>query len=147
VVDVHANASGFQRRGWQGGAWHPGRALKQQGTSVYVAIALDTRRTLESVLQAHSIDGSGAALDCTTVPLALATSAHTGLESRAQARCVAERLSQFRRAEIDFAGVESIGHAFADELFRVMAGRDPDLELVPVNMTAPIARLVQSVQR
>jgi anti-sigma regulatory factor (Ser/Thr protein kinase) len=147
VVDVHANASGFQRRGWQGGAWHPGRALKQQGTLVYVAIALDTRRTLESVLQAHSIDGSGAALDCTTVPLALATSAHTGLESRAQARCVVERLSQFRRAEIDFAGVESIGHAFADELFRVMAGRDPDLELVPVNMTAPVARLVQSVRR
>lgn len=147
VLDVHANASGFQRRGWEGGAWHPGRALKQQGTSVYVAIALDTRRTLESVLQAHSLDESGAALDCTAVPLALATSAYTGLESRAQARCVVERLGQFRRAEIDFAGVESIGHAFADELFRVMAAREPDVELVPVNMTAPVARLVQSLRR
>jgi anti-sigma regulatory factor (Ser/Thr protein kinase) len=147
VLDLHANDSAFQRRGWQGGAWHAGRALRQQGTSVYVAIALDTRRTLDSALQAHSFDGSAAGLDCTTVPLVLVTSEHTSLESRAQARCVVERLGQFRRAEIDFAGIPSIGHAFADELFRVMAAREPDLELVPVNMAAPVARLVQSLRR
>ena len=146
VLDLHANANAFQRRGWQDGTWHPGRAIKQRGTSVYVAIALDTRRTLESALQAHSMDGSGAEFDHTVVPLALATSTHTRLESRAQARCIAARLGGFRRAEIDFAGVDAIGHAFADELFRVMAAREPGVELVPVNMTATVARLVQSVR-
>jgi len=53
----------------------------------------------------------------TTVPLRLITSAIEGLESRAQARRVCARLGEFRRAEIDFGGVASVGHAFADELF------------------------------
>lgn len=147
VLELHANAQAFQRRGWEGGSWHPGRALKQRGTSVYVAIALDTHRTLESVLQAHSCDGSGVALDFTAVPLRLITGPHTGLESRAQARRMAARLHEFRRAEIDFSGVDSVGHAFVDELFRVLAAREPNVQLVPVNMTPPVARLVESVQR
>lgn len=147
VLDLHANAQAFQRRGWEGGSWHPGRALKQRGTSVYVAIALDTRRTLESVLQAHSCDGSGVALDSTAVPLRLVTGPHTGLESRAQARRMVARLHEFRRAEIDFSGVDSVGHAFVDELFRVTAALEPGVELVPVNMTPQVARLVESVRR
>ncbi len=147
VLDLHANAQAFQRRGWEGGSWHPGRALKQRGTSVYVAIALDTRRTLESVLQAHSCDGSGVELDSTAVPLRLVTGPHTGLESRAQARRMVARLHEFRRAEIDFSGVDSVGHAFVDEIFRVTAALEPGVELVPVNMTPQVARLVESVRR
>lgn len=42
---------------------------------------------------------------------------------------------------LDFAGIEDIGQAFADELFRVYALAHPQLELVPLNMTAQVERM------
>lgn len=144
VFDLHANHAAFQRRNWNDGTWHAGRPLRHAGTSVYVAIALDTSRTLESVMAAHSLDGQGADFDCTRVPLALFASDLDGLESRAQGRRVAARLGQFRRAEIDFRDIPQVGYSFVDELFRVQAGSLA--ELVPVNMSASVAALVASVR-
>jgi anti-sigma regulatory factor (Ser/Thr protein kinase) len=142
VFDLHANQQAFQRRGWDGGRWQPQRALEHRGTSVYVAIALDTPRTLESVLCDGSVDGSGAAFDRTVVPLRLLVSPLAGLESRAQARRVTARLQEFRRADVDFSGVPYIGHAFADELFRVFPSQAPACQLVPMNMVPAVAALV-----
>ena len=146
VFDLRANEAAFQQREWDGQGWRPQRALKHSGTSVYAAFALDTLRTLDGVRQAYSIDGSGVDFERTVVPLRLITSSIEGLESRAQARRVRERLGEFRRAEVDFGGVPVIGHAFADELFRVLAPSQPGLELVPVNMTPAVAALVASIQ-
>ena len=147
VFDLRANETAFQQRGWDGRGWQPQRGLKQPGTSVYAAFALDTTRTLDGVRQAHSMDGMGADFERTSVPLRLMTSAIEGLESRAQARRVRARLGEFRHADVDFNGVATIGHAFADELFRVLAPNQPDLDLVPVNMTPAVAALVASVRR
>ncbi len=143
VFDLHANETAFQHRSWDGG-WHPGRALQRRGTSAYAAIALDTPRTLEAVLQAASLDGIGYAFERTTVPLRLLATPLAGLDSRAQARRVAARLQQFRRAEMDFGGVTNIGHSFADELFRVLAL--DGVEIVPTNMSPAVAALVAGVR-
>ncbi|UDF37031.1 UNVERIFIED_ORG: DUF4325 domain-containing protein [Shinella sp. XGS7] len=143
VFDIHANNTAYQRRAWEAGGWQRGRALPRQGSSIYMAIALDTTRTLEQVMAAWSCDGSGIAFDQTTVALALLTQAGELLESRAQARRIAARLPQFRRATLDFAGIEDIGHAFADELFRVFARSQPALELLPQNMSPRVAAMVQ----
>ena len=146
VFDLHANDAAFQQRAWDERGWHPQRALRHAGTSVYAAFALDTPRTLEGVRQAYSAcrddDPFGVAFSRTTVPLRLITSTSEGLESRAQARRVCARLGEFRRAEIDFGGVDTVGHAFADELFRVFGPAQRSLELVPVNMTPAVAALI-----
>ncbi len=146
VFDLHANEHAFQRRDWTGDSWLPARGLKHRGTSVYAAIALDTARTLESVLEAYRVDGPGFAFERTVVPLRLLEQAHGGLESRAVARRVAARLDQFRRADVDFSGVAHVGHGFADELFRVFANRERALELVPVNMSGTVASMVEGVR-
>lgn len=146
VFDLHANESAFQRRDWQGGGWHPQRALKHEGTSVYAAFALDTTRTLAAVREAHSINGQGVGFDRTRVPLRLMTSSTTGLESRAQARRVAARLHEFQCADLDFDGIGDVGHAFTDELFRVLARAQPGLALAPINMTARVAAMVNSIR-
>ena len=93
------------------------------------------------------VDGSGIAFDQTRVMLNLVVGAGQMLDSRAQARRVAARLPQFKRAEVDFAGVTDVGHAFADELFRVFARAHQDVELVPLNMTPRIAALVQAARK
>jgi anti-sigma regulatory factor (Ser/Thr protein kinase) len=147
VFDLHANDSAFQHREWEGNGWRPGRALKHQGTSIYAAIALDAKRTLESVLHAHSLDGAGFGFERTVVPLRLMASPLAGLDSRAQARRVAARLNAFRRAEMDFDGIPAIGHSFADELFRVMSPELGDVDLVPLNMSPAVAAMIESVRR
>ena len=146
VFDLHANEVAFQQRGWDGRGWRTQHALKREGTSIYAAIALDTARTLESVRKAYSLDGFGVGFERTVVPLRLITSDVAGLESRAQARRVGARLNEVRRAELDFNGVPDVGHAFADELFRVLAREQPALEMVAVNMSSAVAAMLASVR-
>ena len=121
--------------------------MPRQGTSAYLAIALETPRTLNAVLRAHSADGQGYAFETTQVPLQLMTGGATGLESRAQAKRVSSRLHVFRRAEVDFSGINDVGHGFADELFRVFSRQHPATELVPLHMAPRVAEMIASVQR
>ena len=148
VFDLHANEVAYQRCSWDPRGWRPQhRTLKQNGTSVYASFALDTTRTLDAVRQAHSADGRSMGFERTVVPLRLITSDVNGLESRAQARRAGASLSEFCRAEVDFDGIEQVGHAFADELFRVLRREQPALELVPVNMSPAVAAMVDSVRQ
>ncbi|ODV05479.1 MAG: hypothetical protein ABT20_13605 [Rubrivivax sp. SCN 70-15] len=146
VFDLHANEQAFQYRGWEHRRWCAGKPMARQGTSVYFAIALDSARTLDEVLRAHAGAAGGYAFEATQVPLQLMTDARTGLESRAQARRIAARLQQFRRAELDFSGVAELGHGFADELFRVFGRAQPGVELFPVGMTPRVAAMVETVR-
>ncbi len=145
VFDLHANTTAFQYRGWDRRNWHKGKPIARQGTSIYLAIALDTARTLDSVLKAHSLDGAGYAFERTVVPLQLMLGGTTGLESRAQAKRVVARLNAFRRAEIDFTGIGDVGHGFADELFRVARQANPGLQIVPVGMSPRVDAMVGSI--
>jgi hypothetical protein len=43
----------------------------------------------------------------------------------------------------DFKDVESIGQAFADQIFRVFAGEHPEIKLVPLNANAEVANMVK----
>ncbi len=146
VLDLHANASAFQHRAWQRHQWKQGKAATQRGTSVFVAIALDTPITLDAVLREHSLDGQGYRFERTVVPLQLLTAPGTVLDSRAQARHAALRLAQFRHATLDFAGIAEIGHGFADELFRVYAHDQPALTLEPINLSPQVRALIDSVR-
>lgn len=88
VFDVHANHRAFQCRGWDHHSWHPTKAVARDGTSIYIAINLDTPRTLDQVLQAHSRSGEGHGVESTCVPLQLTMGPQTRLASRAQAKRV-----------------------------------------------------------
>lgn len=146
IIDLHANAQAFQQRDWQREQWHRTRPACRQGTAVYVAFSLDTDRRLDDVLRRYSLDGQGYGFDRTVVPLQLVTGPQLALASRAQARRVALRLQRFRRVELDFDGLASVGHGFADELLRVFRHQHPEVDLVPVNMSPQVAALVGSVQ-
>jgi len=146
VFDLHANDTAYQQRQWDSAGSLRGRPACKQGTSVFVSISLDTTRTLDEVLRAYSLDGAGYGFERTVLPLRLLTTPVTWLESRAQARRAAARLQQFKRAEVDFGGIEDIGHAFADELFRVFKGEHPEVDLVPLNMGPRVAAVVESIR-
>jgi anti-sigma regulatory factor (Ser/Thr protein kinase) len=148
VFDLHANRNAYQRRHLEGRGWirSSARAATDRGTTVFVGIALDTERTLDEVLRSASLEGEGYGLERISVPLRLLTGDGSALDSRAQARRVAARLTEFQRAELDFEGVAEIGHSFADELFRVLPATQPQLTLHAVHTAAPVARMIEMVR-
>jgi STAS-like domain of unknown function (DUF4325) len=149
VFDIHANSSAWQRRAWDRNPWRPGKAgavSARAGTSIYMAIALDTPRTLDSLLLAHSSSGSSYDFGRTAVAMQLMAPVGDMLASRADAKRAVQRLGQFRHADLDFTGISSIGHGFADELFRVFTREHPELELNPVGMTPQVEAMIASVR-
>jgi anti-sigma regulatory factor (Ser/Thr protein kinase) len=142
IFDLHANHHGFQRRPGHSG-WAGVRPLDRQGTSAYWAVALDTTRTLDEVLRSHA--DTGYTLDHAEVSLRLLAGGQRWLESRAQARRAAARLSQFSRAHLDFSGIDEVGPAFADELFRVYARAHPQVRLVPEAASPRVAAMIAAV--
>ena len=147
VFDVCANAARFQCCAWQTRRWEAtpihAKLAARPGTSIYVAIALDTPRTLDAALRATSLDGNGYGFERTTVPLHLLAGADGALASRAEARRATARLASFRRAELDFAGITAVGRGFADELMRVFR-REQGLELVPINAAGSVAAMLEA---
>ncbi len=150
VFDLHANASAFQSCAWDSRPWRARQPTQREGTAVYLAILLDTRRTLDAVLLAHSQDNAGYDFSRTRVPLHLiggGSARNDGvLASRADARRAALRLQSFRQAELDFAGIGEVGHGFADELFRVIARANPQVQLQALHMNARVAAMINSVR-
>jgi len=144
VFHIHANQSAFQYRDWAPGCWQATRPSAHAGTSIFFALALDTPRTLDEVLRAHSADLQGYGFERTRLPMRLLAGSQS-LASRADARRVTARLDEFREAELDFSGIEEIGHAFADELFRVYGQAHPHVALRPVGMKHDVALMVDAI--
>ena len=114
------------------------------GTVVLMDIALDSTRTTQSVYERYfSPDEVGwDAFHTTEVPVKLAQLS-SQLTSRSQGKWVVERATQFKTVILDFEGVETVGQAFVDEVFRVFATAHPEVRLVPVNLTPPVESLVR----
>lgn len=144
VFHLHANRAAFQYRGFGNQPWRTTRPAPHVGTSVYLAIALDTPRTLDAVLRAQGSDTAAYSFQRTQVPLHLLVGGDT-LASRADAKRVVSRLQTFGSAELDFTGIEHIGHGFADELFRVFRREHPGVELVPLAMNAQVSSMLASI--
>lgn len=111
-------------------------ALK--GTSVFMAIPLDSPRTTTEVFQAFMNVPDDYDFSKTIVPMKLAQIGDEQLVSRSQAKRLIARFDRFKTVILDFSSVETIGQAFADELFRVYATEHPNVELLPQNMTQQV---------
>jgi len=83
----------------------------------------------------------------TTIAVKRLESGADPLISRSQAKRLLQRLSRFEEVVLDFADVETVGPAFADEIFRVFAARHTDVTLTPLNMTTNVEAMVSRAQR
>lgn len=111
------------------------------GTLVVMKLSNDSDRKTDDVfLQFAAPDEFN--FDRTIVPVRLAQYEGEKLVSRSQAKRLTMRFERFKTVILDFAGVESIGQAFADEVFRVFAGNHPEIELITVHATTSVQDMV-----
>ena len=79
----------------------------------------------------------------TDIPLQLAEYGTDLLISRSQAKRILARLELFEEVFLDFSGVEEIGQAFADEIFRVYATAHPGVKLTPIHANDNVTRMIR----
>ncbi len=124
--------------------WLLEREKFQSGTSVFMRLNNHTTRTAKKVFDKFA-SGDDFSFSKTVVPVHLARYGDENLVSRSQARRMLARVEKFRVVILDFEGVSDIGQAFADEVFRVFAKVHPGVELVPINSSSAVKRMIQRV--
>ncbi len=125
--------------------WILERSEFGNGTSVFMKLENHTARTCKHIFDKYS-SGDDYGFTKTVVPVRLAQYGNDKLISRSQAKRVLSRVELFKTVIFDFAGVETIGQAFADEIFRVFANAHPELNLIPVHTNTSVKRVVESIK-
>jgi len=118
----------------------------QGGTIVYLHVSNHTSRTTRKILAQYSVGGSYG-FNKTVIPVDLARYGTDQLVSRSQAKRVLSRMDQFSQVLLNFTGVEEIGQAFADEIFRVFAQEHPQTKVLPIHANKNIMGMYQAALR
>jgi anti-sigma regulatory factor (Ser/Thr protein kinase) len=111
------------------------------GTLLYMSIPADSQRTTKEVFDVYS-SGDDYGFHKTVVPVRLAKVGNENLVSRSQAKRLVARFEGFKTVLLDFTGIDEIGQAFADEVFRIFGLLHPDVELIPINTEPPVQQMV-----
>lgn len=80
---------------------------------------LDNESTRQPADVYNAFTGDDFGFDKTSIPMRLALFGGNRLVSRSQAKRILSRIKEFKIGQLDFEGVDFIGQAFADEVFRV----------------------------
>ena len=78
----------------------------------------------------------------TIVPVRLAQYGDEKLISRSQAKRLLVRIDCFKAVIFDFDKVNSIGQAFADEVFRVFKNKNPNISIIPVKANQGVMQMI-----
>lgn len=111
------------------------------GTAIVMELANDTEREAKAVFDQFA-PGDDYGFDKTVVPVSLAQYGDDKLVSRSQAKRLLARIDRFKTVILDFHNVESVGQAFADEIFRVFANAHPSIELIEVHANKAVRAMI-----
>ena len=111
------------------------------GTWVWMKLNNHTARTTMKVFDQFASDDD-IGFTKTVVPVKLAQYGDDQLISRSQAKRLLTRVELFKTVLLDFREVEWIGHAFADEIFRVFAQQHQEIDLVPIHANSAVKRMI-----
>lgn len=119
------------------------RTSVTKGTTVRMRVACASSRVPQAVFEMYAAEEDDYAFTRTDVPVCLAMRGEEQLVSRSQAKRLLARLESFRSVTLDFKGVESIGQAFADEVFRVYCLNHPTMDIRSVNECRAVAFMIR----
>lgn len=116
-----------------------------KGTFVLMSISCGSELTAKEVFDKYS-GGDNYGFEKTVVPVRLARVGNENLISRSQAKRLVARVDGFKTVIFDFTDVPEIGQAFADEVFRVFANNNLDINLIPTNANEEVMQMIRRAQ-
>jgi anti-sigma regulatory factor (Ser/Thr protein kinase) len=121
------------------------KAETVKGTGINMEIKLNSTRTTKNVFDYYS-GNDDFGFTKTHIPVFLAQHGEENLISRSQAKRLLTRFDRFKEVILDFQDVESIGQAFADEIFRVFHNEHPNINLYPINTNEQVLNMIKRAQ-
>lgn len=104
-------------------------------------ISSQSQRTTKQVFDRFTTDDDYG-FSRTHVPVFLARYGSENLVSRSQAKRLLARFERFKEILLDFDKVDSIGQAFADEIFRVFTSQHPSIHLYHINANKQVKNMI-----
>jgi len=117
----------------------------QSGTGVFMKLNNNTDRTTKQIFDSFT-SGEEYGFTKTIVPVRLAQYGDEKLISRSQAKRLLARVDRFKVVIFDFEGIESIGQAFADEVFRVFRKQHPEVELQHIKVCKEVEQMISRAE-
>lgn len=116
----------------------------KQGTVVYMSIRNKSERKHQDIYNKFaSPQKEDYGFSRTIVPVRLLKIGPEQLVSRSQGKRLSARFERFKTVMLDFKGINEIGQAFADEVFRVFATSHPEVKLVVFHATPQIKSFIK----
>jgi len=114
-----------------------------KGTKITFFISVVSKRRLENVFKEYA--GETFKFDKTKVIVKLYKT-DTNYISRSQARRILTGLEKFKTVILDFHNIDTIGQAFADEVFRVWQNHHPDIKIQYQNSNENIVFMIKRAE-
>lgn len=114
-----------------------------KGTEILFLINLNSKKKIKDVFDEYS--SNNYEFDKTKVHIKL-YKLDSDYISRSQARRVLIGLDKFRIIVLDFKNVETVGQAFADEIFRVWENNHPQIKFQIINSNENINFMIKRAQ-
>ena len=108
-------------------------------------IHTESSRTANEVYEKYFTSDSpesDAEFNITNIPVRIAYMGNNMVSSRSQGKRLVTRLQEFKTVYLDFEGIDLIGQAFADEVFRVFYNSHPEVEIIPINCSDSVHRMI-----
>ena len=110
------------------------------GTTVTCTVSLRSKKRLSDIFKQYTDDQYEFSKTKVKVKLFKEKAEYI---SRSQARRILVGLDKFKTIHLDFKDVETVGQAFADEIFRVWKSRNPDADVIPENANENILFMIE----
>jgi len=123
--------------------WIWEREKPMVGTQVFMQLENDSDRVSKDIFDRFTSKDDGYGFTKTVVPVRLIKHGSEKLISRSQAKRLMARVDRFKVVILDFREIESIGQAFADEIFRVFPTQHSDVEVRAAFANKDIQRMIK----
>lgn len=121
--------------------WILERRKFQTGTSVFMKMKNNSSRSIKKIFDTYTSQETYG-FNKTIVPVRLVQYGDELLVSRSQAKRLLSRIDKFKTVILDFDGIDSIGQAFGDEIFRVFASSNKNIQLLHVNASKEVEKMI-----
>ncbi len=112
-----------------------------RGTLIKMSVSFQSLKTPRGVMDQYADAEIG--FGKTIVAVALSADPGDPHISRSQAKRLLMGLEKFKTIVLDFKGVESVGQAFVDEVFRVFKNEHPDISIEYFNANLDVDTMVK----
>lgn len=123
---------------------HPDKLTEDEpngGTTVVFFIDIKAEKALSDIFWRYMDDEYG--FTKTAFEVSLLRVGEENLVSRSQAKRLLARLDKFKTVVLDFKNVDTIGQAFADEIFRVFANEYPQVRIETANTSKDVEMMIK----